>query len=190
MDYRKTIIYKIVCLDLSIKNCYVGHTTSFRDRRNSHHSAYKLKPDRYVYQFIRENGGWDNWDMIMIENYPCNNKIEAGSRERHWIETLNADLNQLRPPTGLTNAEYIKEYMSEYQTQYKSQYKTDNADKIKEQNRIYRETNREAIRLRNKTYVDANKDKINERKSKKVCCVLCRKQLRWDNLNGHYKRLH
>jgi hypothetical protein len=29
IDYSKTIIYKIVCNDLNIKDVYVGHTTNF-----------------------------------------------------------------------------------------------------------------------------------------------------------------
>ena len=33
IDYSKTIIYKIICCDLNIKDCYVGHTTDFT-RRN------------------------------------------------------------------------------------------------------------------------------------------------------------
>ena len=28
MDYNKTIMYRIVCNDLEIKDCYVGHTTA------------------------------------------------------------------------------------------------------------------------------------------------------------------
>ena len=28
-DFSKTIIYKIVCSDPSVTDCYVGHTTDF-----------------------------------------------------------------------------------------------------------------------------------------------------------------
>ena len=28
-DYSRTVIYKIVCNDLNITDCYVGHTTEF-----------------------------------------------------------------------------------------------------------------------------------------------------------------
>ena len=38
---------------------------------------------------IRKNGGWENWCMIEIEKYPCNDKNEAKARERYWLETLN-----------------------------------------------------------------------------------------------------
>jgi predicted GIY-YIG superfamily endonuclease len=36
IDYANTIIYKIVCNDLNITECYVGHTTDFVRRKKSH----------------------------------------------------------------------------------------------------------------------------------------------------------
>jgi hypothetical protein len=36
IDYKKTIIYKIVCNDLNITDVYVGHTTNFINRKARH----------------------------------------------------------------------------------------------------------------------------------------------------------
>ena len=36
IDYSKTIMYKLVCFDLNIKDIYVGHTTDFIRRRAQH----------------------------------------------------------------------------------------------------------------------------------------------------------
>ena len=62
MNYSNTIIYKIVCNDLNIKDCYVGHTTDFKSRKCKHKSvcnnANAKEFNYYVYKFIRENGGW------------------------------------------------------------------------------------------------------------------------------------
>lgn len=110
IDYSKTIIYKIVCRDLSVTNCYVGSTTDFICRKNSHkmecncetHKQYNYK----VYKTIRNNGGWDNWNIIEIEKYPCNDGNEARARERHWYETLKADMNGCVP--NRSKAEYNK----------------------------------------------------------------------------------
>lgn len=74
IDYSKTVIYKIVCNDLTVKDIYVGHSTDFTIGKYGHKfrcineksSFYKLK----VYQIIREHGCWDNWTMVMIEEYP------------------------------------------------------------------------------------------------------------------------
>ena len=43
---------------------------------------------------IRENEGWNNWSMIEIEKYPCNDKNEACARERYWYELLNANTTE------------------------------------------------------------------------------------------------
>ena len=36
IDYSKTVMYKIVCNDLRVKDLYVGHTTDFTKRKNGH----------------------------------------------------------------------------------------------------------------------------------------------------------
>ena len=101
MNYDNTIIYKIVCSDLNITDLYVGHTTNFTKRKTAHKTScnnensfsYNLK----LYQMIRENGGWDNWNMIEIEKYSCNDGNESRARERYWYEQLKANLNVCHP---------------------------------------------------------------------------------------------
>jgi hypothetical protein len=96
-DYSKTIIYKLCCKDLEIKDIYIGSTTDFTKRKYAHKyncniegtKSYNIK----VYQIIRANKGWENWSMIQIEPFPCENKREAECRERYWYETLNANMN-------------------------------------------------------------------------------------------------
>ena len=93
--------YKIVCKDVNVKDVYVGRTTNFISRKSSHrkscNSEGKLNADILLYKTIRANCGFDNWEMILIENYPCENNIEADKRERYWVEELNANLNSVIP---------------------------------------------------------------------------------------------
>ena len=100
-DYEKTIIYKLVCNDLNVKDIYVGHTINFIDRKNVHKSSVKNENNNGYNckkaKIIRENGGWDNWSMVEIEKYPCNNKYEARARENYWYEVLNATMNSQVP---------------------------------------------------------------------------------------------
>ena len=97
VDYSNTHFYKIVCKDLSISDCYVGHTTNFKNRKNNHKkTSYNPNIKDYnmpLYQFIRKNGGWENFDMILINIENCKNSLEARSKERQYIEELNAQLN-------------------------------------------------------------------------------------------------
>lgn len=151
IDYSKTIFYRIVCNDLNIKDCYVGHTTNFIKRKQCHkiycnkeiYKEYNFK----VYQFIRENGGWNNWSMIMIEQISCENFNEASKLERKFLEEYKATLNMKIP--ARTKNEY---------EEYKKEYKEDNKEKIKEQNKNYRECIKDKI----KEYYEKNKEKIKE----------------------------
>jgi hypothetical protein len=108
MDYSKTTFYKIVCDDLDVEDIYIGHTTNFTKRKYQHKNGCNNKKhhayNTYVYKFIRENGGWDNWSMIEIEKRDCDDRQEAGKRERYWFEKLHATLNKAVPTR--TNDQY------------------------------------------------------------------------------------
>ena len=101
IDFSKTVMYKIVCKDLNIKDLYVGHTVNFRQRKHDHRRhCQSEKGEKYnfkIYQYIRANGGWNNWEMVEIEKYSCNDSNEAKARERYWYEQLEATLNSYCP---------------------------------------------------------------------------------------------
>ena len=106
VDYSQTHFHKIVCKGLSIKDCYVGHTTNFKNRKNAHKTShynssgkvYNGKSNNeYLYRFIADHGGWENWDMVLIETLTCENVLYAKKKEREHIETLHATLNESRP---------------------------------------------------------------------------------------------
>jgi hypothetical protein len=155
IDYSKTIIYKLVCKDLLVTDVYVGHTTNFTERKRCHKSNCNNENDKgynyKIYQTIRDNGNWTNWDMIQVEEYCCNNNNEATARERYWYETLNANMNTFVPNRSQnewieTNKEHIKNYHKEY--------KKTNNDEILKNKKIYRDTNKEQIKEHNnKNYV-------------------------------------
>jgi predicted GIY-YIG superfamily endonuclease len=52
MLYENTVIYKIVCNDLTITEIYVGHTTNFTKRKYKHKHDCKTKMNK-KYVFIR-----------------------------------------------------------------------------------------------------------------------------------------
>ena len=79
IDYTQTTIYKICCKDTLITDIYVGHTTNFTKRKNQHKTSCSNENDKkykqYVYEFIRQNGGWENWTMLQIENIKLETEI-------------------------------------------------------------------------------------------------------------------
>jgi hypothetical protein len=124
INFQNTIIYKLVCNNLNITEIYIGSTTNFTGRKRQHKDATtNLNCKEYnqtKYKFVRDNGGWENWSMIEIEKYPCNDSNESKSRERYWIETLKPLMNTQTP--NMTKQEYKninKEHIKEYQKQYK-----------------------------------------------------------------------
>jgi predicted GIY-YIG superfamily endonuclease len=60
------IIYKICCDDLP-EYIYVGSTKSIIKRKSQHKIHCNNGNTRKLYTTIRENGGWNNWRMVIIE---------------------------------------------------------------------------------------------------------------------------
>ena len=158
-NYNNTLIYKIVCNDLTITDVYVGHTTDFTKRKYRHKSNCNNETDaKYnlkVYKMIRDNGGWDNWVMVEVEKYPCNDSNEARARERYWYEILNANMNSANP--SRSEKEY-REDNKERILQRDKEYRDANKDKMKQ----YKKDNKEKYKIKDKKYRDANKDKIKD----------------------------
>ena len=160
INSSKTIIYKLCCNNIEIKENYIGSTTNFNERKSEHKrccnnetkKAYHTKK----YKFIRENGGWDNWDMVMLEEYPCDNKLQAHARERYWIEKLGSELNMIK---AYVSEEEKKDNMKEVSKTYYEE----NKEKLKETNKLYKENNKEKIKELQKTWYENNKESIKEK---------------------------
>lgn len=148
IDYSKAVLYRIVCCDLEVKDQYVGSTTNFPDRKSHHKGACNSTGNKdhhcYVYRFIREHGGWDNWQMVEIERFHCLDKRQLHTRERYHIERLGATLNQCLPTR--TQADWVH----------------DNAEHVAERLRIYYQDNKAEISIKQKAYNDKNKEHLRE----------------------------
>jgi hypothetical protein len=157
VNYSNTMMYKIVSNDLNIRDCYVGSTTDFTKRKYGHKSnctnANSKKYNLKVYKFIRDNGDWYNWSMILIEMYPCTNHLESLQRERYWCEHLNATLNSVIPSRS------PKEYTFDHK-EHKKQYLE-----------LYRENHKEQIKKKSTQYNVKNMEKIKYRKNTVIYCV-------------------
>ena len=107
-------IYKISCDDLP-EFVYVGSTKAFRQRKYQHKSVcYNINSKEYdkkLYNIIRENGGWDNWRMVLIEECGEISFTEARIKEEENRVKLNANLNMLRCHR---TEEEVKEHNKEY----------------------------------------------------------------------------
>lgn len=196
-DYSKTIIYGIFQNDNG-RCVYVGHTTNFIDRKRCHKLScvneslknYHLK----LYKHIRENGGWENFSMRLIEEYPCSTKQEATQREFYNFQKFEPSYNTNIP--GRTqkgwyndNIEHCRKHAQNYyienihhlkekckvwreankeeQAEYKKKYREENAERIRLQKKAYHEENKEMISEKKKKKYEQNKEKINEMRREK-----------------------
>jgi hypothetical protein len=66
---------------------------------------------------MRELGGWDNKDIILIGPWPCASSIEAKAMERHWIQTLVATMYSVMRP-HLTREDRLEGHKKYYTENY------------------------------------------------------------------------
>jgi len=129
-------IYKIASLDPTITEIYIGSTADLKQRKALHKSSCNNEnSDAYntkVYHYIRDNGGWGNFKVYVLEEIKCN-EYQAELREEYYRKELNATLNMKMCRYGGTEQEYKKEY------------RMNNKEQIREQTKKYYEKNQEKI---------------------------------------------
>jgi hypothetical protein len=177
VNYDESKIYRIVCNTTGL--VYYGSTVKILSGRLAGHCynyrKYLEGNDHYYTSFeVLEN---DNYEIVLVENYPCDTKEELHARERFYIEN-NECVNKTIPTR--TPAEYReehKEIINErgkiYRESHKEEiakinkkYNEENKEKIKQKGIVYREANREAINAKKKEYAVANKETILAQRAK------------------------
>jgi adenosine/AMP kinase len=94
--YQNGKIYKLKCINPNIsKEEYVGHTTQrYLNTRLIQHRSSANKNDSKVYT-VMKGTGIHNWQIYLLENYPCNSANEIRAREQYWINLLQPSLNTI-----------------------------------------------------------------------------------------------
>jgi len=97
-NYQNGKIYKLI--DYTNDNIYIGSTTQTLSRRKSKHitdsknygKKYNNKLVKYSSHSIIQNG---NFDIILLQSFPCKNKDELRMKEQEYIEN-NICINSQR----------------------------------------------------------------------------------------------
>jgi hypothetical protein len=185
-DYTKTIIYKLINYDYP-ELVYVGSTTNFTKRKQNHkcncHNEKGKKHNLKVYTNIRENDGWENWNMIKICDYPCENRREAELEEDRYMTELKASMNSNR--ASRTQKQYYEDNREKLQEHLK-EYREDNREKKQKYNKEYRDNNKEKIQENMEEYYETNKTTILEKKRKIVKCE-CGCEVVKQNIKQHQR---
>jgi len=112
--YNNGKIYKIV--DNTNDNVYYGSTVKTLEERLTTHKFYKSCRSK----LIIDNG---DYNIILVENYPCESKEQLELRERYYIEN-NKCVNKNIP--GRTHAEWYqanKEHQNKKHKEYSIKYR-------------------------------------------------------------------
>lgn len=117
MKYDNGKIYKLI--DNTNGNIYIGSTIQSLSKRKSQHKRDTISGrNKCKSKSIINNG---DYDMILIENYPCKSKEELLMRERYYIDNTDC-INQVRCYISKdekkeydknwyeSNIEYVKDY--------------------------------------------------------------------------------
>ena len=131
-NYQNGKIYELV--DLTTNNKYYGSTVQdLKMRKSGHVKKYKgylnNKKNFYTtsFEIIKNN----NYEIYLVENFPCNSKSELEAREGYYIRN-NKCVNKYIPGI-IDKKEYMKNYNKLYKIKEKGkQYRIDNKEKIKE----------------------------------------------------------
>tara|TARA_R110001592_G_scaffold12280_2_gene58897 strand:+ start:537 stop:1139 length:603 start_codon:yes stop_codon:yes gene_type:complete len=169
-DYSKGFIYKLCCLDVNVKEIYIGSSTNFKQRKSNHktncNNEKRKEYNRYVYKFIRDNGSWSNWCMIELHKYSCNDRRELESEENRVMNELQSQLNSRK--SYRTEEEQV-----EYQKEYDKKYREEHKEEIKIKNQIHYQTHKEARLEEQKNYRLEHREMINMKHKEKIVCDNC-----------------
>ena len=134
----KGYIYMIKCKDENITDCYIGSTINLCSRKKSHKSVCKTPENKSynfkVYKFIRDNGGFDNFEFVVLKEVEVNDKIELKQHEAEQYELFKPSLNCNNPIIQIDMKLYQKEYYKEKYTNYHKQRYQEKKDEYKARN--------------------------------------------------------
>jgi hypothetical protein len=181
IDYSKGFIYKLCCLDVNVKEIYIGSSTNFKQRKKNHKSGCNNEKNKsynsYKYKFIRDNGGWSNWTMIELYKYPCNDKRELECEENRVMIELQSQLN--------SNKAYLTE---EERLEYQKHYDLDHKEKITEYQNQYYLDHKEKLVEYQKQYDIDHKEIKKMKMREKIVCGNCGVMVSRGSIASHKKR--
>jgi len=181
-DFSNSIIYHIRHME-SKEVIYVGSTTNFSQRKAKHkyncnHEGKEFSS--HIYCHIRNNGGFDCFEVIPIQSLKLENKTQLLIAEQVEIDRHRTLVNSYKAHITI---EELKQYHKQYREAHKEELKLYH----KQYDKQYREEHKSEIELYNKQYKEEHKAEIKEKLKEKTECEFCSKRLSKWSLYLHYK---
>ncbi len=182
VNYKNGKIYKII--NDENEECYIGSTVKkllsarFAEHKSSY-NRWKNNNDHFMSSFVLfEKYGIENCKIILIENYPCDNKDELRAREEYYRKEHKT----------------VNKYKSYITEQEKKEKNNKNIKKRYAENEKYREQAKDrANKYRKKNIIkvkkyDCERNKKKNKmysKIKKIC--ECSASINYKNYSQHKK---
>jgi len=185
-DYSQGKIYKIV--DRTNGKVYYGSTIDTLSQRLSGHlKSYKMfKEGKYQYISSFDILESENFEIVLVEEYPCLTREELWFREDYWIVN-NECVNRKRP---IITEEERKQKKKEGRENYKEQhniqskiYYQKHKEEVCQIHKKYRQDHCEEIREKDKKRYIEKKSKV---RKEKITCE-CGRVVTRGNLIDHKK---
>ena len=155
--YENTIVYKIKCKDPSVPDFYLGYaTTSLVQVAKMFGTRCKHDMTWPVCEFVRQNGGFENWVFERLPIKSCSTALEARTELRKHFNADPPSLNVQLPTRP--NKEYAQGPKNKASQKI---YRTEHLDKIHKDQAAHYQRNRERLLIHRREYQMLNKDKIN-----------------------------
>jgi len=166
-NYQNGKIYKIVSKNTDV--FYIGSTCQELKARLQRHEIcfrrFKKGKTNYVTSYIiLENG---EYEIVLIENFPCNSKKELQTQEKHHIKNSELCVNKCVPARSWK--EYHEDNKEKRNQDCRNWYIKNKVEKNKKNKKWYYDNNEKAL-LQKKEYYKNNIDKINKYKKQKHNC--------------------
>ena len=78
------LIYKVSCKDTQIRHCYIDTTKNIYKTRYLYKQKLVTNKQDFLTEFIRNNGGWDNWEIIQLEKYDSITSSDLDEKVKQW----------------------------------------------------------------------------------------------------------
>jgi len=118
-DYQNGKVYG---LELNGVRFYIGSSTlTLPERKKRHQSLCKRYPHLAVYRYVAEHGNWEDVQIVLIEDYPCDTNTQLCEREAYYIKLYKPVGNQRIPASGsgrvwaIKNRDRYNAYQREWQ---------------------------------------------------------------------------
>lgn len=140
--YNNGKIYKLICNQTGLT--YYGSTTQPLYKRKHHHKLSFIYGSKIKSAAIIEK---NDYDIVLVEECPCDNKEQLHKRERFYIENNECVNKQIPLRTK-------KEYYQDNKQNFKNYYQANKDEKIE----------------KSKQYYELNREKILEKHKEKLIC--------------------